>query len=115
MAYNDFGPYALVWQIIIMNAITTVSYTHLDVYKRQLTNQLATAQFIRRELGGKEMNQPLPTNSGIANVNIEKMCIRDSPCPRLSAARCRFPLEYRFLRFPDYDGCNSAVPSSGLS
>ena len=36
-----------------------------------LTNQLATAQFIRRELGGKEMNQPLPTNSGIANVNIE--------------------------------------------
>lgn len=36
-----------------------------------LTNQLATAQFIRRELGGKEMNQPLPTNSGMANVNIE--------------------------------------------
>ena len=36
-----------------------------------LTNKLATAQFIRRELGGKEMNQPLPTNSGIANVNIE--------------------------------------------
>lgn len=36
-----------------------------------LTNQLATAQFIRRELGGEEMNQPLPTNSGIANVNIE--------------------------------------------
>ena len=36
-----------------------------------LTNQLATAQFIRHELGGKEMNQPLPTNSGIANVNIE--------------------------------------------
>ena len=36
-----------------------------------LTNQLSTAQFIRRELGSKEMNQPLPTNSGIANVNIE--------------------------------------------
>ena len=38
-----------------------------------LTNQLATAQFIRRELGegGEEMNQPLPTNSGTANVNIE--------------------------------------------
>ncbi len=36
-----------------------------------LTNQLTTAQYIRRELNSKEMNQPLPTNSGIANVNIE--------------------------------------------
>ena len=36
-----------------------------------LTNQLTTAQYIRRELNSKDMNQPLPTNSGIANVNIE--------------------------------------------
>lgn len=36
-----------------------------------LTNQLSTAQYIRRELSAKEINQPLPTNSGIANINIE--------------------------------------------
>ena len=36
-----------------------------------LPNQLSTAQYIRRELNSKDMTQPLPTNSGIANVNIE--------------------------------------------
>lgn len=36
-----------------------------------LTNQLTTAQYIRRELNSKDMNQLLPTNSDIANVNIE--------------------------------------------
>ena len=36
-----------------------------------LTNHLTSAQYIRRELNSKDMNQPLPTNSGIANVNIE--------------------------------------------
>ena len=36
-----------------------------------LSNQLSTAQYIRRELNSKDMNQPLPTNSGISSVNIE--------------------------------------------
>lgn len=36
-----------------------------------LNNQLSTARYIRRELNGKQLNQPLPTNSGIANGNIE--------------------------------------------
>ncbi|MDO4165358.1 MAG: polysaccharide biosynthesis tyrosine autokinase [Bacteroides sp.] len=36
-----------------------------------LNTQLATAQYIRNELTNKPLNQPLPTNSGIANSNIE--------------------------------------------
>lgn len=36
-----------------------------------LNNQLSTAQYIRRELNNKRMNQPLPSNSGIGSVNIE--------------------------------------------
>lgn len=36
-----------------------------------LNNQLSTAQYIRRELNNKQMNQPLPTNSGIGSTNIE--------------------------------------------
>lgn len=36
-----------------------------------LNNQLSTAQYIRRELNNKELSQLLPTNSGIANANIE--------------------------------------------
>lgn len=36
-----------------------------------LNSQLSTAQYIRRELNNKELSQLLPTNSGIANVNIE--------------------------------------------
>ena len=36
-----------------------------------LNSQLSTAQYIRRELNNKELSQLLPSNSGIANVNIE--------------------------------------------
>lgn len=36
-----------------------------------LNNQLSTARYIRRELNGKQLNQPLPTNSGINHGNIE--------------------------------------------
>ena len=36
-----------------------------------LNNQLSTAQYIRRELNNKQMDQPLPTNSGIGSTNIE--------------------------------------------
>ena len=36
-----------------------------------LNSQLSTAQYIRKELNNKELSQLLPTNSGIANVNIE--------------------------------------------
>lgn len=36
-----------------------------------LNNQLSTAQYIRRELKNKRMNQPLPSNSGIGSANIE--------------------------------------------
>lgn len=38
-----------------------------------LNNQLSTARYIRRELHGKQLNQPLPANSGIANSNIENL------------------------------------------
>lgn len=38
-----------------------------------LSNQLSTAQYIRRELNAKQLNQPLPTNSGILNANIESL------------------------------------------
>ena len=36
-----------------------------------LNSQLSTARYIRKELNNKELDQLLPTNSGIANVNIE--------------------------------------------
>lgn len=36
-----------------------------------LNSQLSTAQYIRKELNNKRPDQPLPTNSGIANANIE--------------------------------------------
>lgn len=36
-----------------------------------LSNRLSTAQYIRRELNSKQLNQPLSTNSGIDNSNIE--------------------------------------------
>lgn len=36
-----------------------------------LNSQLATAQYIRGELNNKQLNQPLPANSGIASDNIE--------------------------------------------
>lgn len=36
-----------------------------------LNNQLSTAQYIRRELNNKEMDQPLPNNSGIGSTSIE--------------------------------------------
>lgn len=36
-----------------------------------LNSQLSTAKYIRSELNGKRLNQLLPTNSGIANANIE--------------------------------------------
>ena len=38
-----------------------------------LNNQLSTAQYIRRELNSKQLNQPLPANSGIVNANIETL------------------------------------------
>lgn len=38
-----------------------------------LSNQLSTAQYIRRELNAKQLDQPLPTNSGILNANIESL------------------------------------------
>lgn len=38
-----------------------------------LNSQLSTAQYIRNELNGKRLNQLLPTNSGIANANIENL------------------------------------------
>lgn len=38
-----------------------------------LSNQLSTAQYIRRELNAKQLDQPLPTNSGIVNANIETL------------------------------------------
>lgn len=37
-----------------------------------LNNRLATARYIRTELNGKQLNQPLPTNSGIDSGNIEE-------------------------------------------
>lgn len=37
-----------------------------------LNSQLSTARYIRSELNGKKLSQLLPTNSGIANANIEK-------------------------------------------
>lgn len=36
-----------------------------------LNNRLATARYIRSELNGKQLNQPLPANSGIDDGNIE--------------------------------------------
>ena len=36
-----------------------------------LNNQLSTAQYIRRELNNKKMDQPLPSNSGIGSTSIE--------------------------------------------
>ena len=36
-----------------------------------LNNQLSTAQYIRRELNTKQLDQTLPANSGIASANIE--------------------------------------------
>lgn len=36
-----------------------------------LNTQLSTARYILKELKEKKLNQPLPTNSGIANTNIE--------------------------------------------
>ncbi|MDR0940268.1 MAG: polysaccharide biosynthesis tyrosine autokinase [Mediterranea sp.] len=36
-----------------------------------LGTQLSTARYIRQELNGKSLDQPLPTNSGIDNGNIE--------------------------------------------
>ncbi len=36
-----------------------------------LNTQLSTARYILKELKEKKLNQPLPTNSGIANANIE--------------------------------------------
>lgn len=36
-----------------------------------LNNQLSTAQYIRRELNNKQMDQPLPNNSGIGSTSIE--------------------------------------------
>lgn len=36
-----------------------------------LNNQLSTTRYIRRELNNKQMNQPLPANSGIGSTNIE--------------------------------------------
>ena len=36
-----------------------------------LSSQLANAQFIRQELSGKDLSQPLPTNSGISESSIE--------------------------------------------
>lgn len=38
-----------------------------------LSNQLSTAQYIRRELNAKQLDQPLPANSGIVNANIETL------------------------------------------
>ncbi|WP_303209004.1 GumC family protein [Bacteroides oleiciplenus] len=38
-----------------------------------LNNQLSTAQYIRRELNAKLLDQPLPANSGIVNANIETL------------------------------------------
>lgn len=38
-----------------------------------LDNQLSIAQYIRRELNGKQPDQPLPANSGIVNANIETL------------------------------------------
>lgn len=38
-----------------------------------LNNQLSTAQYIRRELNAKQLDQPLPANSGIVNANIETL------------------------------------------
>lgn len=38
-----------------------------------LSSQLSTAQYIRKELNNKQLNQPLPTNSGIVNANIETL------------------------------------------
>ena len=37
----------------------------------ELNSQLTTAQYIRHELTSKSIDQTLPTNSGIANANIE--------------------------------------------
>lgn len=36
-----------------------------------LSSQLANAQYIRSELSGKDLTQPLPTNSGISEASIE--------------------------------------------
>lgn len=36
-----------------------------------LNDQLSTAQYLRRELNNKRLNQPLPANSGIISSNIE--------------------------------------------
>ena len=41
--------------------------------RRALNNQLSTAQYIRRELNAKQLDQPLPANSGIVNANIETL------------------------------------------
>lgn len=37
-----------------------------------LNNRLATARYIRSELNGKQLNQPLPTNSGLDSGSIEE-------------------------------------------
>ena len=42
MAYNDFGPYALVWQIIIMNAITTIGIWIMKPWKPMLVFSLSS-------------------------------------------------------------------------
>ena len=42
MAYNDFGPYALVWHIIIMNAITTIGIWIMKPWKPMLVFSLSS-------------------------------------------------------------------------
>ena len=42
MAYNNFGPYALVWQIIIMNAIATIGLWIMKPWKPMLVFSLSS-------------------------------------------------------------------------
>ena len=57
-----------------VQAASSLYMTQSAEYKKQLqalSNQLSTAQYIRRELSGKQIDQPLPSNSGISSGNIE--------------------------------------------
>ena len=59
-----------------VNIMSSVSYTHLDVYKRQVLQPL-----LRQEdkLTGMHANTQIPKVIGFKRIaDLEEMCIRDS-------------------------------------
>ena len=81
-----------------------VSYTHLDVYKRQVMN--VPSENVTKEYRYKEL-------SGILEIErlflLEEMCIRDRGCLFTDVAH----VESRIGRFYSYNGCNFPFQGCG--